>query len=955
MEGFLTLLALLIVGHVLITPLVLIGIARSHRRRLKELEADYRDLREQMALREPVATREPVTRPLEKPVQERVEPSKPHAAEPPKPEGEPVLPPPEVAERGPVPRGSDLALRTARLKEALRRMGLWPPGTAAEQNRETVLMQWWLPRVGGLLALLSALFFGVYINQSTSALFKCLELVAVSLVVSGTGRFLERRYPAFGGVLVVTGLIMLYLTSVAAYVLPATRVIGDPLAGSLVQAFVLAGICVVGLLRRSTALVTLALCFGYVLGVFMAWEGLREGALIAAGLLFAAGAAMERVPQLRHLAWIYVPGTFLVALAFPVMSLFRVVEIPLHGSLQVYLNFALAALAGLYLKDAVRGAGANRILLSLGSSLCLLAMAWGFRTFHPEVLEWALLVLGLNALGWSLLSWVLRGCGYAAQLLFIKASFLVAVWAVLYFAGDLRWMVLALQAVVVAFAARRARRFAMEAVVWAVAIASYLLFMQGSGGVSHGFVWWMKVLYPGVLVAAFAVSLPVYDVTKFSLQKPSRKWAYWMVPLVACGTWYGFFSTLQQREFSLAFPFVMITYAMAVLSLVPLFSRWLLLLTASMAFVAGSVLYWTQPFSMPLLALIVLAGAAGLHYVLRIRERYAEVAENVLYLLMLVSFVLWLLQLLDNSPAQGALVLLLCIGVLFSGMAPRLRHPGAWSFLPLLVFIVAEEGWVYTGPWMPVTLAVGLAWLCVPLVYRDAQTALGWSACRGLWSLVWAVLLWIHAVQFGDPEAPWISGQILYAVVSILLLLGAWRWGAPGFSVGALLFLAVPALRHGTRLLGEAGPHVPWGSEVLVSAAFLYAFALASLFLRPRAFGGVRAEQRRFMELAWSVLGALLLFFTSAITFHYEPLGMLSWYTPVLALTAFVMILLGLFRLDVAWRWLGMMALAVPLVRLFVVDVKDALHRIIAFAAAAVLITLLGYLYHRLSERLKRD
>ena len=70
-------------------------------------------------------------------------------------------------------------------------------------------------------------------------------------------------------------------------------------------------------------------------------------------------------------------------------------------------------------------------------------------------------------------------------------------------------------------------------------------------------------------------------------------------------------------------------------------------------------------------------------------------------------------------------------------------------------------------------------------------------------------------------------------------------------------------------------------------------------------------------------------------------------------MTAFAMILLGLFRMDAVYRRLGMLALAVPLVRLFLVDVKEPLHRIIAFAAAAILLTVLGYLYHRLAARLR--
>ena len=49
----------------------------------------------------------------------------------------------------------------------------WPPDSVAGKDREAILMQWWLPRIGGLLALLEGLparvvhhtrIFGAYDN-----------------------------------------------------------------------------------------------------------------------------------------------------------------------------------------------------------------------------------------------------------------------------------------------------------------------------------------------------------------------------------------------------------------------------------------------------------------------------------------------------------------------------------------------------------------------------------------------------------------------------------------------------------------------------------------------------------------------------------------------------------------------------------------------------------------------
>jgi hypothetical protein len=966
------LIVILFAGFVLLMPFVLIAILLSHRRRLDELEAAYEQLSERLkkAPSAKVATEAPPAEPS-RPAPEPVREPPPPAPEPvrePTPAPEPVREPPPA----PVPvmaaeakerkwwleeereSGPD---RIGAVRDFLRGLGLWPPESTAGINRETTLMQWWLPRIGGLLALLSALFFGVYINQSTSPLFKCIELAMVSLAIAGVGRFMERRYRTFGGVVLVTGLIMLYLTSVAAYVLPATRVIESPVAGSLVQAVVLAAICVVGLLRRSAGIVILAFCFGYFLGIFMAWEGLREGSLIAAILLLVAGASMGRLAILRDLSWVWVPGTFAVALAFPVMGAFRVVEIPHAISVQVYINLSLAAVAGLYLAGQLcRNAKPGRILLSVATSLAILSTLLYFRSFETDTLEWASLVLGLNMLVFSLAAWGLRGCGFAAQLLFIKASFLVAVWAVLYFAGDLRWMVLALQTLVVSLAARRAREVAMETAVWVIALASFVYYSAALASVPgiYSFTWWMMVLYPAVILLAFTSMLPVYDTKEFSTQDYSRKWLYWLVPVLAIGLWYRLFAVTGQRDFSLAVPFIAVAYATGGLSFVPFLSRWMLLLAAGLCFTLASVLFCAAPFSFLLLAFIVAAGAAALYVTLRQDGLGAEFAENGLYLLIRVPVILWLLQLLADWPGQGVLMILLSILILLSGKIPRLRHSAAWSFLPLLVFIASEAGWVSTGPWMPVALGLGLVWLALPQVWPGLVSGLGWSGHKQLWAFIWAILLWVYAMAFGNPDAEWIAGQVLFAVVALLLFAGAWHWPVFGYVTGALLFAVTVVLRHMLSALGEPGAHVPWNAELLVSAGFLYAFSLVAFFLRPAGFGLVAERERGNLANIWSGTSALLLFTTSVVTFHYDSLGLLNWYTPILAITAFVMILLGLFRVDAAYRRLGMLALAVPLTRLFIVDVKDALHRIIAFAAAAVLLTLLGYLYHRLSARLNK-
>ncbi len=844
-----------------------------------------------------------------------------------------------------------------KLSDFLRGIGLWPPPPDETRTRETVLMQWWLPRIGGLLALLSALFFGVYINQSTSPVFKCIELVAVSAGLIGLGKYLERKYKGFGGVLLVTGMVMLFLTSVAAYVLPATRIIANPLAGSLVQALVLAGICAVGYRRRSAGIVLMVFHFAYFTCIFMAWEGLREGALVAGVLLFLAGALLSGKALFRDLPWVVLPGTFLVVLAFPFLDGFRVVYPPGNLPVQVYLNLVLAGVLVMFFSGLLGTGRRSRILLSIGTSGAITAAIFYYRVLLPQEFEWAVLFLGCTMLAGSLYAWMRRGSDFSMQLLFVKATFLIGAWAILHYAGDLRWMVLALETVVVAVSARRARVLAMELAVWAVAGASFLFFIESM--MLHdvpevmSFVWWMMSLYPAALIIAFSLLLPGMEPRLPSLRESSRCWLYVFVPFAGIGIWYELFDRTVGRSFELYAPFILVVYAFAALSFVPFLSRWLLLLTSALGFIAASVLFCAAPYSLLLLLLLAAAGVAGVIVLTGIEGRASRLGENALYVLVRVPALLWILQVLDNWPGQAFLMQVIAAVLLATGLIKRFRDSSAWFFLPLLVLILSENPDPEAGKWGTVGLAAGLLVMALPAVFRQIRDNLGWGRKGQAWSYIGAVLLWLYAIKFGDREAPWLAGQVAFSLVSLLLLAGSWRWKVPGYFVGAVLFIALVVSRHFTSMIGEGYAYHPWSSEALFSAALVYAFALLLFFLKPQPFAFKRPGNRRQFNLLCSGGAALLFFLNSVVTFRYAELGLMSWYTPLLALTAFVMIILGLVRTDAAFRYLGLAALLVPLVRLFLVDVKDVLHRIIAFAAAAVVLTLLGYLYHRLSERLR--
>jgi len=590
----------------------------------------------------------------------------------------------------------------------------------------------------------------------------------------------------------------------------------------------------------------------------------------------------------------------------------------------------------------------------MGTSLAVLSVFCYYRILLPDTLEWAVLVMGCTLLAGALLTWIQRGVDYLFQLLFIKATFLIGVWAILHYAGDLRWMVLALQCVVVAVAARRARVLAMELAVWVVAIVSFGFYfgsMMGELPVALSIKWWLFMAYPGVLILAMAYLLPAFWEGGDTDTVSPRLLAYFLTPVIGIWIWYHLTGQSVGRSFELCIPFLVVLYSAAGLSFIPWLSRCLLLLTAGLAFVAAAVLYSMAPFSFLLLVPIVAAGATGVLVLTKEEGVVPRIGVNGIYVLARVAGFLWILQALNNWPGQIVVIQLVAVVLLISGFFKRLRDSSAWYFLPVLVFILAESPDPSAGLWSTMGLSSGLACLLLPVVFPKIEENLGWGRFQQIWSYLGAGLLWVYALKFGDREATWLAGQVVFSMVAYVLLAGSWRWRIPGYFAGALLFIGIVAMRHFLAMLGEAGAYYPCKSEALISAGLLYAFALLWFFLKPDPFRIEKPGHKWQFEWTCSGLGGVLFFLTSVLTFRYGEVGLMSWYTPLLALTAFVMIFLGLFRVDMIYRYLGLAALLIPLVRLFVVDVKDVLHRIIAFAAAAIVLTVLGYLYHRLSAR----
>ncbi|MGJ3244154.1 MAG: DUF2339 domain-containing protein [Opitutales bacterium] len=194
------------------------------------------------------------------------------------------------------------------LVEILTALRLMPP-RRAEGSSEADMVAWWAVRIGTLLAVIAGVFFGVYINQSTAAVVKFVQLLAVALAFTGFGFWLEKRLPRLGTVVIAGGWALLFFTAFAAYAVPAVQVIQNPAWGVALQGLVALPLCGLALFRRDEALLGLGFGFAYVTAFFSFYTGLPAYAYYASLILALAAALTAWRSRLRAASWAEAVGS----------------------------------------------------------------------------------------------------------------------------------------------------------------------------------------------------------------------------------------------------------------------------------------------------------------------------------------------------------------------------------------------------------------------------------------------------------------------------------------------------------------------------------------------------------------------------------------------------------------------------------------------------------------------
>lgn len=870
----------------------------------------------------------------DRPPSAQVEPTTPEVATPP-------MEPPRLIAEPPLLNSGPTQPKPRPIRDWLVSCHLWPPSD--EGDVEVRLAAWWTTRLGALLAIIGAVFFAVYVSRHSSPMVKLIELLAVSFGVAAVGLWLERSVPKFARLLVGTGLALLYFSTVAAYAIPATRVITDAPIAIAMQLSVVTGIGLFALWRRSESTVTMAILLGYgsalagcyaELDSVILWSALGLG-LIAVVVKWKAG-------------W-RSPSVVAVPLMYATYAAFYFWKAPQVGppfGTEIWLPL-LVALALFFLRDGLtarRSGGElsrdDRMIQNLNTSLAISA-GWSV-TWHvlPESLEMfyfgSAAILFLLAYGWH----AAKQTGSLVVVTATQASAMLALGLVTHFQGHLTSLVLLAQVAGMLVASRLSGMRGLRVIVYLVWIYSLYHFIDALG---------QRDSVPeviGLLYLGLSAAILSFD-QRWNQARVSLSYLTGVLLGIAAWSTMQFFSGTPWKALWLGG--VSLTLCVA---------GWPARAWRGAGVAAGITVFgmfaavanyrardfetwqhWTHGAGMFLVVVLIALFWDRMNRSDRKGTRWWRGAFVILASLAL-ELIFWkgLRHGQDVACAAATAVVLLTIspwakrwplaiaGVVGLAYGLYLHHPfGVRQDYPMLL------------------LAAALAWV-LPVIWqhfercRTSVVNASWRRAMPWWQAglaTWIVLLALQSNFEG--------GQLylLTTVEAVAIFFLAWKlrvkvaWPAASvillFGVGWI----VAMLLRGEQWAGQAG------FALNLTGVLSLIVALLVLPLVARDFGKEPWNQR---ALLFHGLIALMLYFW----FFAAQQNSLSVYTTVIwgggALGVFG---LGLFLQTRIYRLLGLLGLVLCVPRIFLIDLNSTLYRIIAFVVLGVVLLWVGFSYHR--------
>ncbi|HTE53666.1 MAG TPA: DUF2339 domain-containing protein [Kofleriaceae bacterium] len=301
---------------------------------------------------------------------------------------------------------------------------------------ESRLGGYWAARVGIVSLVTGLAFFVAHGFDRIGPVLKAALGYAIAIALAGFGRWVMRRYPALGRILVAGGLGVAYYTTYAIHYVPGVQLIASPEIAFVLLAGSVLGIIFVAQAMRSETVAGLALFLGLHTGM-VSQVGVFT---LASSCLLAAGAAYFMARN----RWVIVPLSTLVAvystlvtwlLGNPLTTAAGVVHPPDH------LATALAFVALYYVTFAVAVAAAPpRLPRAAGTSFALLnwtgaALVAAYEITHHHAgglgIVFALLAATSLALAWLGVRRLGRVPVFHLHLALVAASVALAAWTTL--------------------------------------------------------------------------------------------------------------------------------------------------------------------------------------------------------------------------------------------------------------------------------------------------------------------------------------------------------------------------------------------------------------------------------------------------------------------------------------------------------------------------------------------
>ncbi|BCX48142.1 hypothetical protein HAHE_20500 [Haloferula helveola] len=476
--------------------------------RIRALENELTALRSQQMSVKPVelpapqpesamerAKREAAEKPPTVPEPQPEAPPKPAATPPPMPafapatetKPEPTPPPPPAAK--PVPAASTPAppepvpaappkfparepQPAFELQPILEKIKLWPP---SGENAEAAIGAWWLSRLGLIVLIIGAVFFGVRIAENTPPWVRLATLGAIATGVTLLGVWLERKLTVFGRLISAGGLALGYFTALAAYGIEATKVIDNPGTGFLVQAAAVVVVVAWSWWKKDEAIASMAVLLGLIACLFSHYHDLDHFVMLGLLCLAAGGGALL---VLRSWLWPHTIGMAGAWFGFFVLGVF---DWPRGGGPGYALELGSVVLLAVVLElasfidqgrhaseDGHQGKGRWRRYLALANTSLAVAVGWlAIRLSYPSSVEdgqmpiFYLTFAGLTGAFAALRGWRRHPIAIT-ETFFLKAMGLLALYFVAKFDGPTRWLSLSGQTVALVWAWRRSRLLWVE-------------------------------------------------------------------------------------------------------------------------------------------------------------------------------------------------------------------------------------------------------------------------------------------------------------------------------------------------------------------------------------------------------------------------------------------------------------------------------------------------------------